>query len=610
MSRHVATALTAALVMTILLTSAATGSASAPGQQPPTNLAPPTILGTAQVGSGLTASTGTWQRVSSYAYQWLRCDSAGASCGALGGAAASAYKVSPGDAGYTLRALVTATNKNGSAAAVSAATAVVSPGSQTPDTTITNLSCGTSLSAFPNAVCIDGNDDGGNSASLTFTIANASSTECQMDGAAYSPCTSGTVQFWVPVGGSHTLYVRAKRSTDGAVDSSPASASLMICPTAGCPSSTAPAPSPTAPSLTSSPAISGTVQQGQTLSASTGSWGGTTPMSYAYQWQRCSSSGTSCSPLAGATGSSYLLASADVGSTMRVSVTASNAAGSATASSLATAVVAVLPSGQTASPWWSRTFESPESVPQPYPFCCGTYWNTLLVSSASTGAEAVDPTNGSNHVFDSHVANSAEYADWSLITQIQPTAHTGQGGDTWRKFRIYFPATFKPVGYRAGQANSMFNWLWQPGHDSASQSKCSSEDTGNQAIGILNSNAYADNVWYAQMYGGQQTTTNCIPSKHTAVGPTVHFGRWYTLVEHVKYSYGSDGLYELWVDGAQAFNIAGPNLYRHPDGSIEVPYEHYGYYRWNGGSSTPTTWAADVYYDDITEGPTRDSVGG
>jgi hypothetical protein len=222
----------------------------------------------------------------------------------------------------------------------------------------------------------------------------------------------------------------------------------------------------------------------------------------------------------------------------------------------------------------------------------------------------VDPTNSSNHVFDSHTVNSAEYADWSLITQVQPRAHTAQGVDTWRKFSIYFPANFKPVGYRAGQVNSMFNWLWEPAHDSASESKCSSENSGNQAIGILNSSAYAENRWYAQIYGGQQSTTNCIPSKRTAIGPAVHFGQWYTLIEHVKYSYNSDGIYELWIDGAQVFNITGANLYLHPDGSTEVAYEHYGYYRWNGGSTTPTTWPSDVYYDAITEGPTRSSVGG
>src|SRR4030095_216657 len=80
------------------------------------------------------------------------------------------------------------------------------------------------------------------------------------------------------------------------------------------------------------PTIGGTTQQGQTLNASTGSWSGTTPISYAYQWARCNSSGAACAPVSGATSSSYLLGSADVGSTMAVSVTASNTAGTATVS--------------------------------------------------------------------------------------------------------------------------------------------------------------------------------------------------------------------------------------------------------------------------------------
>jgi len=66
-------------------------------------------------------------------------------------------------------------------------------------------------------------------------------------------------------------------------------------------------------------------------------------MTFSYQWQRCDSGGGSCVPVAGATASSYLLVSGDVGKTMRISVTASNTAGSATASSAATAVVAGTP---------------------------------------------------------------------------------------------------------------------------------------------------------------------------------------------------------------------------------------------------------------------------
>src|SRR6266508_3497812 len=96
---------------------------------------------------------------------------------------------------------------------------------------------------------------------------------------------------------------------------------------------------PSPPVNTSPPTISGTPQDGQTLTASPGSWSGTQPITYADQWQRCNSSGANCAPISGATSPTYAVTSADVGSTLRVAVTATNSAGSATATSAATAVV-------------------------------------------------------------------------------------------------------------------------------------------------------------------------------------------------------------------------------------------------------------------------------
>ena len=61
------------------------------------------------------------------------------------------------------------------------------------------------------------------------------------------------------------------------------------------------APAPTAPSNTALPVVSGTAEVGQTLSASQGSWSGSTPMSFAYQWRRCDGSGAGCVDVAGAT---------------------------------------------------------------------------------------------------------------------------------------------------------------------------------------------------------------------------------------------------------------------------------------------------------------------
>src|SRR5207253_3724459 len=91
------------------------------------------------------------------------------------------------------------------------------------------------------------------------------------------------------------------------------------------------------------PTISGTAQEGQTLTASPGTWTNN-PTSFSYQWQRCDSAGANCSAIAPATTSSYALTESDVGSTLRVSVTATNsAAHSAPAISVPSEVVVVAP---------------------------------------------------------------------------------------------------------------------------------------------------------------------------------------------------------------------------------------------------------------------------
>ncbi len=94
----------------------------------------------------------------------------------------------------------------------------------------------------------------------------------------------------------------------------------------------------TAPANTAVPAISGSAQQGQTLTTSTGSWSGS-PTGYAYAWEDCNSSGASCTDISNATAGTYTLASSDVGDTIRSVVTASNAGGSNSASSAQTSAV-------------------------------------------------------------------------------------------------------------------------------------------------------------------------------------------------------------------------------------------------------------------------------
>jgi hypothetical protein len=94
-----------------------------------------------------------------------------------------------------------------------------------------------------------------------------------------------------------------------------------------------------APGNTAAPSISGTDQEGQTLTASNGSWSGSSPISYGYQWRQCDPSGNNCSDIAGATNQSYTATAQDASGTLRVKVTAANMSGSSTATSAPTAVV-------------------------------------------------------------------------------------------------------------------------------------------------------------------------------------------------------------------------------------------------------------------------------
>ena len=97
------------------------------------------------------------------------------------------------------------------------------------------------------------------------------------------------------------------------------------------------------PANTSRPTISGTAQEGQTLTGSKGAWNNS-PTSYDYSWQSCNKSGDNCSGIGSAHNATYVLTSAEVGQTIRFKVKATNADGSDTATSSATAIVTAVAS--------------------------------------------------------------------------------------------------------------------------------------------------------------------------------------------------------------------------------------------------------------------------
>ena len=85
------------------------------------------------------------------------------------------------------------------------------------------------------------------------------------------------------------------------------------------------------PANTALPTISGTAQRRPDPDRDHAAPGpARRPSPTRYQWRRCDSAGANCADIAGATASTYTLTPADVGTTIRVVVTATNAAGTAT----------------------------------------------------------------------------------------------------------------------------------------------------------------------------------------------------------------------------------------------------------------------------------------
>src|SRR6266516_6546315 len=98
----------------------------------PSNTTLPTIAGTPTVGQTLTASDGTWSNSpTTFAYQWLRCNSGGNSCVSVANGTQKTYTLVGADAGHTMRVRVTATNADGSGSAQSAQTDQVAPATST-----------------------------------------------------------------------------------------------------------------------------------------------------------------------------------------------------------------------------------------------------------------------------------------------------------------------------------------------------------------------------------------------------------------------------------------------------------------------------------------------
>jgi len=350
---------------------------------PPLNSSLPTISGLPQQGQTLMAQPGTWANdPAHYAYQWRDCDASGANCADIAGATSPTYVPAGSDVNSTIKVAVTASNAGGANTALSAATGIVQAGTTFGLTTVGANSDG--MVADRKRVSHFDLPVAGSVSKLTMYLAPTGTSGQQMiEGVIYAD-QGGAPQallgvsnqltfhstdqagwydlffpsaialqpgtYWIGVISGDTSNVTGLRynSVNGARafntntystgPSDPFGSATIDSEQMSVYASYSTSPPPVAPVNLSAPTISGTAQQGNVLSAQTGSWSNN-PASYAYQWRDCDSFGASCSDIPGATSASYTLAASDVNSTIRVAVTASNGGGSTTALSTPTAVV-------------------------------------------------------------------------------------------------------------------------------------------------------------------------------------------------------------------------------------------------------------------------------
>jgi len=225
----------------------------------------------------------------------------------------------------------------------------------------------------------------------------------------------------------HRLRVRvtAANSEGSASETSNATAVVQSAAAAG------------PPRNTTAPSVSGTPQVGQTLTAGNGTWVGQQPITFTYRWRRCDRTGANCSDISGATAKTYVLTSADEGTTLRVRVRAQNARGSSAVTSAPTGVMtkAEAPGGSTVS-------INDVSLP-----------NRLIVDKLSFSQQPLR----SRHTFTArfHVSDSRNHSVMGALVFVvaipfgstSTPAETATGSDGWVTFRMR-PTRLVRFGHR------------------------------------------------------------------------------------------------------------------------------------------------------------------
>jgi hypothetical protein len=279
----------------------------------------PVITGSAMVGGSLSVSNGAYTpTATSFTYSWLR-DGA-----PIPGATAKTYVPVAADLGKVLTAQVTARSAGGTpVTAVSGPTVPVAPTAamQIAAKYTSSGGAGGSLGAATSGVAAFANNGGG-------------SLQHFANGSIYSSNLGGT---WIVMAGPIRDQYFAANSIFGAFGW-PSGA--VSCATSCSQSFTGGTISAGPTTVSTPPVITGVARVGGSVSVSNGTYS-PTATSFTYRWFR------NGSPIAGATGKTYVPVAADLGQVLTAEVTAKSASGMPVAA-LSAATPAIGPSAAAA----------------------------------------------------------------------------------------------------------------------------------------------------------------------------------------------------------------------------------------------------------------------
>jgi hypothetical protein len=289
----------------------------------PINTSLPSISGSASYGSILSANAGSWnsngRTLGNANYQWQYSTNSGSTWNDLTGETGDQLTVS-GNIGAQLRVKVTRSNAVGStivySSATSAVTASAPTGPQSVSVTPTDQTLTVTWVAPSNTGGVSLTDYQIQYSTDAVTWNTVTRTASLTTSQSITGLTNGT---------NYYVRVRALNGLNGAWAFSGSTQAPRGLPL-----------------QVSSPAVSGTPNYQQLLTASLGQWNsnGATITQTTYQWQS-SSDGSTWTNISGATTNEYRV-TAPVGSTLRVKITQTNSVGSTEVFTSATSAIAAV----------------------------------------------------------------------------------------------------------------------------------------------------------------------------------------------------------------------------------------------------------------------------